>query len=458
MNTAPLISRAANAPLAFLEKHHDCGLDGGIVSAQTFMGHVLAVANALPSCGYVINICTNRYLFTVSFCAVILRSQVNLLPPNKKILMQQFLLERYGDCYVIHDGCEVYSGVTDIDIRKQSFTQLWMKDAWPEIALNQLSAISFTSGSTGESRPNYKTWGCLVAGAAINARYMLAGGGETLYQVATVPPQHMWGLETSVLLPLFYPVCVADTKPLFPYDIQQQLLHGHGPRMLVTTPIHLRALVLSGLTFARVDLILCATSPLDNALAVAAEQLFSTEVREVYGCSEVGSMAFRRTAKESYWQRYDDIIFSQLKENDISFTFVNADHLPEPVCLQDSIVMQTDILFSLQGRVGDNINIAGKRGSLADINNLLLRFPDIIDGVVFMPESSESDAVVRLSALVVLPPAISVDNVLRYLQQQLDDAFVPRPIIKVNRLPREENGKLSRQQLQSIYRQIIAEQ
>ena len=58
----------------------------------------------------------------------------------------------------------------------------------PRIADDQLCAIAFTSGSTGESKPNRKTWKTLHESMASTARLLLDIPDATLEIVATVPP------------------------------------------------------------------------------------------------------------------------------------------------------------------------------------------------------------------------------------------------------------------------------
>jgi acyl-coenzyme A synthetase/AMP-(fatty) acid ligase len=70
--------------------------------------------------------------------------------------------------------------------------------------------------------------------------------GERFAVVATVPPQHIYGIEMSVLLPLLGDVQVHSGRPFFPSDIASALEQMPEPRVLVTTPVHLRALVESG--------------------------------------------------------------------------------------------------------------------------------------------------------------------------------------------------------------------
>lgn len=261
----------------------------------------------------------------------------------------------------------------------------------------------------------------------------------------------MWGLETSVLMPLFAPVCVMDTRPLFPQDIAVQLQKLPAPRVLVSTPVHLRALVESGLDYPVVATILCATSPLPNALAVKAEQTFAGCVREVYGCSEVGSMAVRQTAHESIWQLFAGIEFT-LIDSKVS---ASATHIAETIVLQDNLEFVENDRFRLLGRETDMVDIAGKRGSLSEINQLLLGFNGLQDGVVIFPEQRRP--VPRLVAIVVLKEGVESQTLRAYFRQHLDAAFVPRPIFVVERLPREESGKLPAKRVLELYQRLQLE-
>jgi len=64
----PLLDRPADAPVAMITQDLT-PLSGfkGRVSAATFLAQVYVVADRLPNSGYVINLCDNRYLFTLLF-------------------------------------------------------------------------------------------------------------------------------------------------------------------------------------------------------------------------------------------------------------------------------------------------------------------------------------------------------------------------------------------------------
>lgn len=97
--------------------------------------------------------------------------------------------------------------------------------------------------------------------------------------VATVPPQHMYGMELSVLLPMVTTLAVHAGRPFFPDDVARALADIPAPRVLVTTPVHLRALVESGVALPPLAGIVSATAPLAPEIAAAAEARFGGEVR-----------------------------------------------------------------------------------------------------------------------------------------------------------------------------------
>lgn len=454
--TAPLCERALEEWIAEVQTPL-AALDGitGRWRCADFLGHVQRLAQALPQARFAINLCENRYLFTVAFCAAILRRQTNLLPQNRAPGTQQRLLDDYPQAYILHDGAldHLLEGAHHLNVNTLNLAGPPLQDI-PEIELDFLAALAFTSGSTGHPKANPKTWFTLTVSSRINAAHMLAGQQALCFQLATVPAQHMWGLETSVLLPLFAPICATDSKPLFPLDVCTLLKNLPEPRLLVSTPVHLRALTQSGLTWPPVWRALCATAPLAASLAQAVEDDLQTELVEVFGCSEVGSMACRFTAREDDWQLFDGLSFVA-GETDEAPWRAEAEHLPEAVALQDLIEFGSNDRFRLLGRNEDMLEIAGKRGSLQEMNNLLLTTPGVADGVVFVPEQTGQGGAVRPVALAVVAAGqVTRAQLLARFAEFLDPVFVPRPLYLVDALPREENGKLRRVRLLEFWQQV----
>jgi acyl-coenzyme A synthetase/AMP-(fatty) acid ligase len=446
MSRAALVQRGPSEAFALLRKPlkplGDCPSQ---VTVSDFVGHVNSLAQILPSAKHAVNLCENRYLFLVAFCALIVREQCNLLPQNRAKQTQQSLVDTYPETYILHDGISELCHAQAIDISEHTLTRDDTSVA--EIPLAQLCAIAFTSGSTGQPKPNLKYWRTLRDSTEINAHHMLSED-KRFHALATVPAQHMWGLETSALIPLLRPVCTCDAKPLFPQDVLNALNALPSPRALISTPVHLRALIHSGIEFPKIDTILCATAPLPQALARQVEACFQGQLVEVFGCSEVGSMARRETARESDWTLFDGL---NLREDGHTW-HIDAQHLPITVALQDRIEKGEGQRFRLLGRNEDMVEIAGKRGSLQEMNKILADFPGLQDGIVFLPQQQNQE--IQRPAAIVAVDAPDKQALLNHFAERLDRVFLPRPIYFVEALPREENGKLRQSEIHKLFRQL----
>ena len=247
--------------------------------------------------------------------------------------------------------------------------------------------IGFTSGSTGEPQRFPKLWGGVAASTARNMAAIRSALGcddsTPLSVLATVPPQHMYGMEWSVLLALIGGVAVHSGRPLFPADIAQALDELEPPRVLVATPVHLRAIVQSAQRLPQVHLVISATAPLDQPLAAAVERKLGGRLLEVFGSTETCAFASRRTADEATWRAYDGVALTPQPDG----TVVNAPWFTGPVVLQDIVELQDEGRFVVRGRNTDMIEVAGKRGSLGDLTRRLLAIEGVQDAVVFQPDA-----------------------------------------------------------------------
>jgi acyl-coenzyme A synthetase/AMP-(fatty) acid ligase len=217
-------------------------------------------------------------------------------------------------------------------------------------------------------------------------------------------------------------------------------------RLLVTTPVHLRALVAAGVALPPLAGIVSATAPLPAELASEAEERFGCEVRELFGSTETCVIARRRTARESSWTPLPGVRIAAFDEA----TEVRAAHLPAPVLLADRVEVDAEGRFELRGRQADLLEIAGKRASLGDLTRRLLDIPGVEDGCMFQLDAAPGE-VARVAALVVAP-ASDEATILDALRAGVDPAFLPRPLRKVAALPRNETGKLPRAELLALLR------
>jgi acyl-coenzyme A synthetase/AMP-(fatty) acid ligase len=108
--------------------------------------------------------------------------------------------------------------------------------------------------------------------------------------------------------------------------------------------------------------------------------------------------------------------------------------------LQDVIEVLDNKKFQLLGRSSDLVDVAGRRASLTDLTQRLLRVPGVLDAVVFQPKESRG-LVRRLAALVVAPGRTSA-KIRQDFAKTIDPAFIPRPLLIIDQLPRNAAGKL----------------
>jgi acyl-coenzyme A synthetase/AMP-(fatty) acid ligase len=246
----------------------------------------------------------------------------------------------------------------------------------------------------------------------------------------------MYGFETTVLLPL-HAACSAWCGPAFyPADIRTALAAVPGPRVLVTTPLQLRALLSAATALPALDRIISATSPLDEAMAAAAEQAWQTTVSEIFGATEVGSIASRRTTAGPEWMPYPNIRLLARGEQ----LLVQASGTDDSV-LDDIVALLPDGRFRLVGRRSDVVKLGGRRASLAGLNRELVAVAGVEDGVFVPPDAGDHQAAARMMAYVVAPGAEAA-FILAALRERIDPVFLPRRIVHVDRLPRNELGKL----------------
>jgi acyl-coenzyme A synthetase/AMP-(fatty) acid ligase len=404
------------------------------------MEHVLLLAARLPERGFLVNLCEQRNNFLTAYCAALVRGHPNLLPPARVSDIVAEVMAAHAGSYPCDDAL-VHRALEPA--RPDGGQPL---DCGMRLPAAQLAEIAFTSGSTGRPTPHRRRWGDFHSSTELTAariRECLAPryGSARPWIVATVPPQHMYGTETSILLPLLADMAVHSSRPLLPADVAAALAEVPEPRVLVTAPVHLRALATSGQRFPRIALVTCATAPLDAELATETERTLDASVLEIFGSTETGVIATRHTALEQSWRLQPGVVLTVREDS----TEADVPWLEAPVRLADVVELESGGRFVLRGRNADLIEVAGKRASLADLTRRLLAVSGVEDAVVVRPEETETRAgtVHRVAALVVAPNA-SVAAIREELGRSVDPAFIPRPLVRVPALPRNEAGKLAR--------------
>ena len=394
-----------------------------------------------------VNLCVDRYAFAVGLGAALLRELPSLLPPDARRDTLDRLREGRPDVFAVADDRRLdVHGIPLLWIDPAAHATIDPAAAVPELVSRMHAVSLLTSGSTGVPQPHAKTWHTLVHDVAAACRgwpsLLDLPSLDGLSLVTTVPVQHSYGLESSVLLALQGGASFECGRPFFPADVAAALASVPRPRALVTTPFHLKNLLRAGIELPSVDLILSATAPLSPQLATQAEQAMGAVLIEIYGSTESGQVASRRTSASEVWQAFGaiEVHAEQDASGDERFVF-SGDFIPEPTPMADVLELIDAQHFRLFGRANDLIHVAGRRSSLGYLNFHLNSVPGVLDGAFWLPDDV-TDGVVRPIAFVVAP-GLDAHDVIAALRQRLEPVFVPRRVVHVASLPHESTGKLT---------------
>jgi len=416
----------------------------------------IVLARRIRGASAVCNLCSSRLSFLVTLLATLRNASLMVLPPSGSDADIAAMLSAQPDTIVVGDAPQDGDPACRSAIRQgvyvacrpewqpgsASASDLAWQPAWDAVAV-----VLHTSGTTGEPQPQAKTLLHLATGALLlGARLAeeIDGGLDGVgHLVCSVPAQHMFGLECSVMLSLVHGTPVLDRRPLLPADVVAAFDDVRRGAW-IATPMHLRSLVRAGAALRGCAFAVVSTMPLGHALALQSEQLLAASVLEIYGSTETGALAMRRTARETRWSPLGGVSLAAVD----GVTLGRGAHFASPVQLLDEIVVEASGAFTLLGRQADLIKIAGRRASLAGLNLLLQDLPGLGDGVFYLPPTG--DPTERL-CLIYSGPPLERTAARRWLRARLDPVFLPRDFIRLDRLPRSETGKLPLHSLDAAY-------
>ena len=458
----------------------------GAISAASFFAQAVKLATTLPAGSFVINLCESRAAFMLGFAAALLRGQTSLLPAGQGRADWERLFPQYPGAYLLSDSGAIIDAMIapmaappqHVDVAGWLDFGRYSEGALvtPMIPEAAIAAVLFTSGSTGQPSAHPKTWGQLNRGAAALAAALGWKAVPACAIVGSVPPQHMFGLEATVMLPWYVGIPVHLQRPMLAADLVTALAQHALPSWWMTTAVHMRAPLGATVGLASLCGVLASTMSVPKPLAVAAEAAWQVPVMEIYGSTETGALALRRTARDTTWSPLPGVTVwnaaATTKDGNASASsWARGAHIEPAVQLGDALELTADGRFFLGERVDDLVKVGGKRASLAALNRSLCAVPGVDDACYFFadaPASSEGaaandevSAIQRPVAFYVsqsqLPP-LSPQQVASALRKSIDAMFIPRPLYRVAQLPRNANGKLTRAALAALLAQCKAAQ
>jgi len=425
-----------NRPLPLSEPF--CVTAGGAVGGASFLADVAAARPRLAGHDAICNMADRRYDFAVVLTAAMANGQTTVLPPSRAAGAVASALEGWQSPRMVH-------ALSDLGIGDRDPGTAMEGPPLPKLAG---PVHVFTSGSTGKPVRHLKDWHSLAEGARLTAEIIARAGIRRARSalLGTTPHQHMYGLEAAIFAGLAHGYCLHDATVFYPADLDRAVSDakaaGISEIVLVTSPAHLRFLEESIVAVPEIRCIISATAPLHREVARRLEAGGERKVFEIYGSTETGSLAWRRSASAELWTPLEGFRIVGVGDR----WFASAPHLAATIPLGDDLDLEPDGRFRLVGRHGDMIRVAGKRQSLAGLNAVLALMPGLVDGIILSEAGPDGDL---LSLFVVADPAMSADPealrraVRSHLLGYVDPIFVPRHLCVVDRIPRGETGKVS---------------
>lgn len=396
-----------------------------------------ALSEELPAGPRALVACDDRATFLWAVLACWSARRTVVLPPPDMAQMLTAAGQTYFDC-VITDRADFAAG-NHAELKRINFSQLQHallntrttngSDALPA---SHNAAVFFTSGSSGTPVAQAKTWRQLVEAAAAMSELLQMRDSHPLVG-GTVVHSHMFGFEMLVMQALHGSARVYANRVVYPSDLLAFAATSGFEKWLVTTPYHLGVFVDAGKWAPGLQRIVSATMPLDRELATSVEEACGAEVHEIYGSTEAGCIATRRTRFDEAWRPSADLRISI----EHGKARLHGRRVGGTLALSDRIELQADG-FRLLGRDSDLVKVAGKRASLQGLTQILCGIEGVKEGC-FVDSTRFGQK--RLAAVVVAP-GMSGKSLREAMAAVIDATFLPRPLLLVNELPRDANGKL----------------
>lgn len=336
-----------------------------------------------------------------------------------------------------------------------------------------VAVVKLTSGSTGEPRGAATPADALLADDEALRRSMGIGPEDRL--LATVPFSHSYGLSSLVVpalargMRLILPV---GSDPFAPLRAARAL----GATVFPTVPAYLEGLLRTDTgpdALGGLRRVITAGARLQPETAARFRRRFGQPAHVFYGASECGGIAFDRSGEAGergeVGEPIDGVRIDLEPTPDaaepgtgrvaVRSPAVTAGYLPDPDPRLAGGRFVTDDLgrldggrLTLIGRLGNVINVRGKKVDPSEVEAVIARQPGV-DEVRVLGFAGAGSAGESVHAFVACAPgAVTEEALRRWCVPRLTDFKVPRRFVLVERLPRNDRGKIDRRALERLRR------
>lgn len=322
--------------------------------------------------------------------------------------------------------------------------------------------LKFTSATTGAPRLVAFTAEQLAA----DAKNIVATMGlrPDWPNLGVISMAHSYGFSNLVLPLLLHGIPLILAPAPLPEAIRRAA-DGEADLTLAAVPAMWAAWHQSDAIPPAVRLAICAGAPLSAELERSVFKQTGIKLHNFYGSTECGGIAYDATSAP----RTEDSFVGTPMQNvaltvaddarlSVRSLAVGQTYWPRPEAALGNGCFHTSDLAEiengrvhLRGRVGDQINVAGRKIAAQAIERVLSGHPSVSDCLVFGVPDDNSARVDRIVACIVASSPVREDVLKQFLLEQIPAWQVPRHWWFVKSLSVNERGKISRAEWRSRF-------
>ncbi len=325
------------------------------------------------------------------------------------------------------------------------------------------SVLKLTSGTTAEPRAIRFQSKQLLADCDQICDTM--GISDADLNFGVIPVSHSYGFS-NLLTPLIARgVPVVLSRDRTPRAVLDNIARTNAT-VFPGTPVFYRAFCdLENVPpLPKLRLCISAGAPLPISVAKKFNERFGLPIHSFYGASECGGICYDRDGRSDI----EGYVGTPIKDVDLEMIDLNSEssqirvrsatagdgYFPDADAkLSDGVLIPDDLLepcgagFKIVGRISDVINVAGKKVSPAEIEQVLLRFPGVRQAIAFGRPATAGALRNEEVAACVVANVDREDELLEFCRRELSGWQVPRQIFIVDTIPVNDRGKISRRDL-----------
>lgn len=386
----------------------------------------------------------NAYYFIVVLSsALLLKKKVNVLNNNSPKYVDKIV-----DNSTVYISDDEKSNISLKDIFEKERDEKWIEFLKSNKIDENMNINFYTSGFTGFPKLIEKTLKQFEA----EALKIIGEFGENLKDsifAYSVPHYHSYGFVFDFLVPYILELKFLDNRINYLETLNN--FEEYKEITFITNPAFLKRIDKSSLKIKSKWYVFSSTGALDKETSDLCIETFNTDAIEIYGSTEGGGMAYRKKSEKDLWTRLKIV---KLKVNENGSLFCSSGYTGEGfwVHVGDVVDMKNENEFELLGREDSIVKIEGKRISVQQIDRQILQDKNFIDSYTIYCKSDKREYV---ASFIVLKDAnANKDNMRKYIKDYLKGYFekivIPKKIYFIERIPRNELGKIERKKLDEI--------